>query len=307
MILRSCALTLKPLPSTSDTKISESNSVVSGHGGISPDPGGLPSGAFSLPELIAVLAENYKWLLIGPLLAGVLAFGIISLLPKWYTSVAYLRINDTAARSADAVMRSSPVLDKVLAAFQVPGDNVEARRQYLDTKRRIVVAPNEIQNSAGLFRLEVLSKDPRAAQGINALFISAWLDSTRPPPNMRSRIEAEIERAQLQTNSISELLERLRKESPSLLVQNSLQGEIATPLVALITKRDQNLATIIDLRNQLLGTSTDVVFGPPDLPEASTWPKRGIMTILVVASTALLLFMFVILRRFIVPRFAKSN
>ena len=263
------------------------------------------SHALSLDMLGALILENLKLLLIGPLVVGVVAFGIASALPKWYTSTAYLSLDEAGARSADSLMRSTPVLEKVLAKLDALHESADAPRRSLDSARRIVVAPGEIRVESKLFRLEYSDRDPRLAQKINSFFIEAWLDSTKPPPEQRKLIESEIERRDLQARSISQLLDRLQKEAPSLVTQ-SLQGELATPIMNLIEKRDNNLQALTNLRNALNGVSTDVVFGPPDLPTVPSWPKKAIITILAVVVSTLLLLVFVILRRFWFTRAAAD-
>jgi len=254
--------------------------------------------ALSLEALFSTILENLKLLLLGPVIVGLVAFGIVNALPKWYTSVAYLNLNEAGARAADALMRSPPVLDKVLAEFKAPQNTVEARRAFLDGIRRIVVAPGELQRTSSLYRLEYSDRDPRVAQKVNSLFVEAWLESTKPPPEKRSTIEAEIARRDLRAKSLSQLTDRLQKDATSLVSQNSQEGELATSITKLIEKRDENLATIDSLRNSLNGVSRDVVFGAPDLPEEPSWPKKGMITILAGFVTGLLLLMFVILRRF---------
>jgi uncharacterized protein involved in exopolysaccharide biosynthesis len=260
------------------------------------------NGALSLEMLGAVIVENFKLLLFGPVVVGVIAFGIASALPKWYTSTAYLSLDEAGARAADSLMRSTPVLDKVLAKLDMPHE-AKAQRKSLDGVRRIIVAPGEIQTASKLFRLEYSDRDPRAAQKINSLFIDAWLDSTKPAPEKRRAIEAEIDRRESQLKSISQLVDRLQKDAPSLVTQ-SQQGELATPIMNLIEKRDQNAEALITLRSSLNGISPDVVFGPPDLPVEASWPKKAIITILAAVVSALLLLVFVILRRF---WFAREN
>lgn len=162
-------------------------------------------------ELIVVVVNNLKLLVLVPLIAALVAFGIASALPKWYTSAAYLALDETGARVADARMRSAPVLDKVLSEFHAPRDTLEARRRFLDRNLRMVVAAGETQKTSGLFRLEYSDTDPRTAQKVNKLFLEAWLASTQPPPDKRAEIQGEIERTDLQTKSISQLIERLQK------------------------------------------------------------------------------------------------
>ena len=104
-------------------------------------------------------------------------------MPKWYTSVAYLNLDETGARVADARMRSNPVLDAVLSEYTPPKNTLEARRQYLEDNRRIVVAAGETLRTSKLFRMEYSDTSPQVAQKVNSLFIAAWLESTKPPPN----------------------------------------------------------------------------------------------------------------------------
>ncbi len=245
--------------------------------------------------LFRTVAANLKIVIAGVLLAGIAGFVTASFKPKIYTSSAYLRMDENAARSANATMSSPVTLDKVLAKIKVPGDTVEARRRFIDDNRRIVVAPNEIPRTSKFFRLDFTSTDPRVAQQVNSLLIDAWIESTRPPPYRASTIQADIERLELQTKTISDLLERLSKDAPTLIAENSMQGELATPMVALITKRDQNRAAITNLREQLLGVTDDVVFGRPDLPEEPIASRRGLTTLLAAAGGGVLTLAFILL------------
>jgi hypothetical protein len=254
--------------------------------------------ASTLGALIALIADNLKLLVLGPIVVGIVAFGVASVWPKSYTSVAYLAMDENEAKATDVRMRSTPVLDKVLAEFKVQGNTLEARRRYIDENRRIVVAAGTSPKIAGLFRLEYTDRDPAIAQKINSIFIEVWLETSKPAPDRRATLEADIERTELQAKSISQLIERLERDSPSLLAQNSLQGELATPILGLISKRDQNLLNLVTMRNSLKGVSRDVVFGAPDLPEEPSWPRRGIITVLAAFTAGLLLLVFVILRRF---------
>ena len=45
----------------------------------------------SLLDILVVLSENIKLLVIGPILVAAAAYGIASLLPKTYESTAWLR------------------------------------------------------------------------------------------------------------------------------------------------------------------------------------------------------------------------
>jgi hypothetical protein len=294
-----------------ETKIVTAESTVTSSGGskerksIDPGTGLHQTGTGKYPttrasgfrELTVVISDNLKLLVLGPVVSALLALAVASVLPKWYTSAAYLTVDETAARVADARMRSAPILDKVLAEFPARGDTLEARRRFLDRNLRMTVAAGETQKTSGLFRLEYSDRDPRVAQKVNSLFLDAWVASTQPRPDRRTEIEAEIERTDLQTKSITQLIDRLQKDAPSLVSQ-SPQGELATPILGLTTKRDQNLANLITLRRSLNGVSRDVLFSLPDLPEEPSWPDWKIVTAVTYFVAVLLLLMFVILRHF---------
>ena len=249
-----------------------------------------------LAFLLRIIATNLKLLIASVLVAGIAGFVAASFMTKYYRSSAYLSFNEDLARAANSTMSSPQTLDKVLAKVKVPGDTIEARRRFIDNNRSIVVAPKEIPRTSKLFRLDFTSSDPHVAQQVNSLFIKSFIKSTKPPPNKAIVINAEIERNTVQAKTISDLLERLTKETPSLVSQNSLQGELATPIIGLVAKRDQNLANIITLKQQLLGVSEDIIFWPPDLPEEAVWPQRSLIAALSALGGGLLMFAFVALR-----------
>jgi hypothetical protein len=249
-------------------------------------------------DAVQIILANAKLLVLGPALAALVAFGIASFLPKSYTSAVYLRLDEGEARAADALMQSIPVIDRVLAEYTPPEATLDARRTHIEKNRRIVLAAGETQKTSKLFRMEYSDRNPTVAQRVSSRLIAAWLESTKPPPDKRAAIEAEIERTEIQAKAITQLIERLEKDAPSLVAAQSLQGELATPIASLLAKRDENLASLIRLKNSLKGLSEDVVFGTPSLPDVPSWPNRGILVILTTVVTALLLIVFVILRRF---------
>jgi len=73
----------------------------------------------SLFDLLLVVADNLKLLILGPLLVGLLALGIGYALPQSFTSQAHLKLEDSA-KAVQAMMRSPAVLDVVLKQFPSP-------------------------------------------------------------------------------------------------------------------------------------------------------------------------------------------
>ncbi|MCP3445679.1 hypothetical protein [Bradyrhizobium sp. CCGUVB14] len=248
-----------------------------------------------LRALGGVIRENLILLLLVPLLVGLITFASTGFLPKWYTSVAYLNVDEAGERSADALMRTPRVLGRVIAAAAELQGTQEARSRLLEAHRRIVAAPGDLQKTSNLFRLEYSDPDPHLAQKINSAFIEAWLEATKPPPTKRAAMEAELIRREARHKLVSQLIDRALKDADRL-VSDDHKELLAASIADLIVKNDENAGDIVALKNALDGVSHDLIFTAPDLPEEPSWPKRGIITVLATFAAGLLGLMFVIAR-----------
>lgn len=88
----------------------------------------------SLLDLLLVLAENTKLLLLGPVAAGLMALAGSFALPQKFISEAILAIpaSPQPAAQAASLMRSPLVLDPVIVAFDLAqGRSVSMARQAL--------------------------------------------------------------------------------------------------------------------------------------------------------------------------------
>ncbi|MFC7702453.1 hypothetical protein ACFQX9_38010 [Bradyrhizobium sp. GCM10028915] len=249
---------------------------------------------FSVRAFTAIIRRNLLLLLLAPLVTFGLGFAIASFLPKWYTSVAFLTLDEAGARSADSLMRSPRVLDRVVSELGDQGTR-EANKRSFDRNRRIVVATGELSGTSRLYRLEYSDREPHRAQKINSAFIEAWLETTKPTPQQRSKIEAELDRRETSLRTVSTLIERVQKEATSL-VSTDQSVELATSIANLIQRSDDNFTAILGLRNSLNGVPPDVVFSAPDLPEEPSWPKIGVISIISGFAGGLLALIFVIFR-----------
>lgn len=74
-----------------------------------------PDGWTGWFDVMATLIEHLRLIVGGTLLAGTVALAVSFLLPKTYTSTSYLGpLEDTAAKTAETVIRSPRVLNSVL-------------------------------------------------------------------------------------------------------------------------------------------------------------------------------------------------
>lgn len=249
----------------------------------------------SLRDLVDIVWRNLKLLLIVPALAGLAAFAATSVVPKWYTSVAYLKLDQSGANRADVLMHSPPVLDAVSRAIGDTGQPSDARREALDRNRRIVVAPGNVQGTSNLFRLEYSDRDPRLAQKINGAFISAWIEAEQPPADAPSNVDADLNRIVSRLTTLSRLLDVLLGRAQATVDANR-KDEIAITVRDLLLANHLDFADIIAVHRAMQGISRAVVFSEPSLPQEPSWPKRTIVSILTALAAGLFTMTFVLLR-----------
>ena len=122
-------------------------------------------------DLLVVMAENIKLLMLGPLAVGLLVWGLAFVMPQSYVSRAILVLPapvqgqmqvqaQAQALERAAVMMVSPlVLDQVIDILKLPaGLSIEATRQQVGAQIRASAGKD------GLLRLDVTAASPAQAQ-----------------------------------------------------------------------------------------------------------------------------------------------
>jgi hypothetical protein len=219
-------------------------------------------------ELVLAVIDHLPLLIIGPLLAALVGYATASQVPSQYRSSALLRIDRSSARSLEAFVTTPPVANQILSKYDEGGKTPETRAAFLFQHFR-VADPEPTSDRPGdrLYRLDLEASSPQTAQSIAIDLIQAWLASTAPKSSTRNYLEAELERNKLSAAANSKLIDDLQRETTKLVAPNSLSGELATPISSLISKRDQTLASINSIDNQLKGVTADVIIVAPHLPQ----------------------------------------
>lgn len=255
-------------------------------------------------ELVLAIG-NYIWLLaIGPIAVALVAYLVVSQAPHQYRSTALLRIDRPAARSMVAFLTSPPVANQILSRHGTGGDTPETRATFLIQQFRLT-DPEPAAERAGerLYRLDFDDSDPQRAQAIATDLIQTWLASTRPIGTTRDFLEAELDRNKIAAAVNTQLIDELQKETETtkLVVPNSLSGELATPISALIAKRDQNSSAVNRLSDQLKGITADVILVPPHLPQSAIPTRAKAIPVLFGIGTLPVLLALVLLCRYLAP------
>jgi LPS O-antigen subunit length determinant protein (WzzB/FepE family) len=274
-----------------------------------PTPTSQPDDEISFLDILVVLSENFKLLVIWPILVAAAAYGIASLLPKTYESTAWLR----------------PVVFQSMQSGQ-SGQGVVANLTSQDTFRAFLQSSEGLKWSAGLGGQEALAKLQRAlkasytakqdyvsvsitastpaqAQASCQALIQLVLESLKPTGQLKSQITAKIE---LEKKSLKEMEEIYTKLSSQLESQASTaQGDKL--IESLTTLQEESLTTLqerknglqnslLQLENQLAGYGQEILLQQPTLPDKPISPKKFQITLISGMLTGFVVLVWAFLR-----------
>jgi hypothetical protein len=240
-------------------------------------------------------------MIIGPAVVALSVYLTLSLQPGTYVSTSLLHLDRPTATAMQAVISSPAIADRVLSKYRSSSTGREEPTSFISRNVTVTDTDLGVRQGDRIYRVEVRHQNAHTAQSINSDLIDAWLETTVPGATERRTLEAELERLKLSTAANSKLIEQLRGETTALLAPNSMAGELATPISALITKRDQSLSAIAVIQNRLAGTARDVIVLPADLPHGATFVRKFGLTLLAAFAAVPLFFSLVILGRFFAP------
>lgn len=251
----------------------------------------------SLLDLLLVVAENLKLLILGPFFVGLLTLIIAYVLPQSFTSQAILALptprpmpTPTPTPTQAAAMLVSPlVLDPVIKTLNLAaGGAVEPVRARLVSQIKATVGKD------GLLRLDVTDVTPLQAQATSNAVIDSWLKSTAPGDQDRADMEKRLAHAKASLASVNSILDRLGSGDTIFFNKPLTVGDAGTGLVTVSELQARYLTEVLSIPRWLKGLSRDVVVQPPTLPTEPVAPKKGLISGLAVLGSgfALLLWVF---------------
>lgn len=217
-------------------------------------------------NLILFLFSQWKSFVFGSVAVALVAIAGASVWPKTYSSFSVVAVTDAQARTAESLINTPRILDALISKFpDLEGGSLEGKRRQLSASMNWRAPPGENRRTTTLFYFSVEGQNPALAQQVNGAALDAWLELTKPGPVTRRRLEDQLERVELQLRDANTLIAKLEAEAPAILAPNSLQGELATPLSSLRTRRDLMIEEAVKLRQQLLGSPPRPHHKPTDV------------------------------------------
>lgn len=240
-----------------------------------------------LLDVLVILAENVKLLVIGSLLVGLCALGIGFMLPQTYQSVAVLQAEQPTA----SLMMTAVVLDPVIKALGLAKDEtLEAARIKLRERIKAAIGRND-----KLMTLTVSGPTPQQAQDTASALIYQTYQQSRPKGSVRTRLEAQLAEAQLRLKNAQEAATSLLKQ----LEKNGAGtgGEIARGYADLLGATGTAQGQISKLETELEGLTDAQLVQFPTLPQKPSQPKKGLIAIGATLAAGLALLLFVFMRQ----------
>jgi uncharacterized protein involved in exopolysaccharide biosynthesis len=239
----------------------------------------------SLLDLLQTIVDNLRLLIIGPLVAGLLAYGVALVIPKTYESTAILKSEQNLAGQ----MLTASVLDPIAAKLgYTPKMEADDARDKL---RKEIKASYNAKDK--LVTLTAQATSPQAAQALANDVLEQVYVQTQPRDSAKQSLQKQLTQLQAREKELTQsakILERRLEQATGNGVSEVAQGY--AQLIGVIEKTQENQ---IKLEKELKGIDSSDLIQSPTLPTKKVAPKRSLIAIIatLAAGFALLLFVFI--------------
>jgi LPS O-antigen subunit length determinant protein (WzzB/FepE family) len=242
----------------------------------------------SLLDILITLAESWRLLLLGPIIAGVVAGMLSFLWPKTFESVAIVRLTEAEV----ALLHAAPVLDPVIEQFGLlaeVGGGADDARQSL--KQRLVFS---VDKKTKLASITSKAETPEQAQALGRAAIAALLKELQVKGQEKALLLKTIAINQRAIESAEDAIESIQRSLKKGVFSDQAQESAVKNLAAInsdVAKRAQENEMLLQ---QLEIKGAEVFVQQPSLPERKTSPKRSVVVLsaLFVSGFGLVFFVF---------------
>lgn len=245
----------------------------------------------SLLDILVTLAESWKLLVLGPMIAGVLAGTLSFLWPKTFESVAIVRLTEEEA----ALLHAAPVLDPLIVQFDLLRESdgfMDDARQEL--KKRLTFS---VDKKTKLTYVSAKARTPEQAQMLGASAIAFALKELQVKGKEKALIEKTIainDRANASAeDAIASIQRGVKKNGLSNQAQESAIDYLAAINSDIVKRSQEN----VELLQKLELRGAEVFVQDPSLPQRKISPKRGSVVLLAMLASGFLLLVFVFIRK----------
>lgn len=241
----------------------------------------------SILDILVVLAENIRAILLVPLIVGVITLGVTFLITPSYQSVSWLYLGESATTG----MMSEEVLSKVLEKTPwIKSSNHDAALKILGNQLKVTF---DKKNSFVAITAE--ARTAGMARDLNTLLINEYRTYSLPKGNALNKINENIK---ISEHALNQLNDAVKKISQNInKVTPGTEGDnVARAYVTINDKIVTFNQNIFHLKQSLTGFGPEVFIQEPTLPEKPIKPKKAQITIMATLASGFLTILFVFIR-----------
>lgn len=253
----------------------------------------------SLLDILVTLAESWKLLVFGPLIAAVLAGALSFLWPKTFESVAIMRLTEEEL----ALLHAAPVLDPLIEQFGLPAKAdgiVDDARQ--DLKKRITFS---VDKKTKLASIATRDETPAQAQALGNAAIAALLKELQVKGQEKALLEKTIGINDRAMESAEDAIDSIQRSLKRGALSDQAQESAIKNLAAISSDTAKRAQENETLRQKLDIKGAEVFVQQPSLPQRKASPKRALVILFAIVATGFALLIFVFMRK--AWSTAKSN
>lgn len=244
----------------------------------------------SLLDILVILAEYWRLLVFGPLVAGVLVGGLSFLRPKVYESVAILRLNEEES----ALINAAPVLDNLIEKFgylQDADNNKEEARNRL--KKDLTFS---YEKRTKLTTITVKAAKPEKAESLGTAVIDALLLELQIKGQEKAFLEKVIAINMDAIATADNAIEFIKRSSNKGTLSDLAQESAIKKLDSIISDAAKRKLEIEEAKLKLEPRGAEIFVQKPSLPQREIAPKHSFMVLLGILASGFMLLVFVFSR-----------
>ena len=245
----------------------------------------------SLLDILVTLAESWKLLVFGPLIAGVLAGALSFLWPKTFESVAIVRLTEAEM----ALLGVAPVLDPLIVKFDLLPEfdgNQDDARTYLAKK-----ITGKFDKKTGLSTITTAAATSDRAQAMGAAAIDALLVELLPKGKNKDQIEQSIRSNERIISDNIDAVKQLKRQMGKLGQNDAVLEVVMKHYATLSAEVARKELENIELKKSLVIRGAEVFVQQPGLQQRKTSPKRSMVMVLALLASGFALLIFVFIRK----------
>ncbi len=245
----------------------------------------------SLLDILVTLAESWKLLVFGPLVAAVLAVGLSFLWPKTYESVAIVRLTEQELALIGAAPVQDPIIEKFGLLAEFDGVQEDAR-DYVG--KQII---GKFDKKTGLATITAKARTPERAQEMGAAAMNALLKELLPKGKNKDQVEQTILSNERIIANANDAIEQLQKQIGKAGQNDAGLEVVMKHYASLSAEVARKELENIELKKSLTVKGDEVYVQQASLAQLKASPKLGLIVLLTALASGFALLVFVLVRK----------